>query len=62
MSYIVYIFLIKQLTKYDVLIFAVGHKQFNQINISKIKSLLKARNIIYDLKYILPASIVDGRL
>jgi len=48
--------------KYDVLIFAVGHKQFNQINISRIKSLLKTRNVIYDLKYILPASIVDGRL
>ena len=53
---------LKYRKKYDVLIYAVGHKQFNQINIPKIKSLLKARNIIYDLKYILPASIVDGRL
>lgn len=45
--------------KYDVVILAVAHKEF--INID-IKSLLNVNGLIYDVKGILPRDIVDGRL
>ena len=45
--------------KYDVVILAVAHKEF--INID-IKSLLNENGLIYDVKGILPRDIVDGRL
>lgn len=44
---------------YDAVILGVAHKQFLNID---VKSLLKENGVIYDVKGILPRSIVDGRL
>lgn len=44
---------------YDAVILGVAHKQFLDI---EVKSLLKENGVIYDVKGILPRSIVDGRL
>lgn len=44
---------------YDAVILGVAHKQFLDID---VKSLLKENGVIYDVKGILPRSIVDGRL
>ena len=45
--------------KYDVVILAVAHKEFLNLN---IKSLLNENGLVYDVKGILPRDIVDGRL
>lgn len=44
---------------YDAVILGVAHKQFLDID---VKGLLKDNGVIYDVKGILPRSIVDGRL
>ena len=48
--------------KYDAIILAVGHKQFIDMGIDKIRRFGKADNILYDVKYVLPKEQVDGRL
>ena len=45
--------------KYDVVILAVAHQEFLNID---IRSLLKDNGLVYDVKGILPRDIVDGRL
>lgn len=45
--------------KYDAVILAVAHKEFQQIEVS---SLLTHNGVIYDVKGILPRDIIDGRL
>lgn len=45
--------------KYDVVILAVAHREFLNID---IKSMLKENGLVYDVKGILPRNIVDGRL
>ena len=45
--------------KYDMVILAVAHKEFLNID---IKSLLNENGLVYDVKGILPRDIVDGRL
>ena len=45
--------------QYDVVILAVAHKEFLDID---IPSLLKPNGLVYDVKGILPRNIVDGRL
>jgi UDP-N-acetyl-D-galactosamine dehydrogenase len=47
---------------YDAIILAVKHKQFTEMGAEKIKTLGKERHVLYDIKYILPANQVDGRL
>jgi len=44
---------------YDSIVLAVAHKQFQNFNFLKIK---KANTIIFDVKGMLPLSLVDGRL
>ena len=44
---------------YDAIILAVAHKEFLDLN---IKSLLNDKGIIYDVKGVLPRTIVDSRL
>ena len=48
--------------KYDAVIIAVAHHQFKAMGITAIRSLGKKNHVVYDIKYILPAEEVDGRL
>ena len=45
--------------KYDAIILAVAHKQFQDFNFDCFK---KDKAVIYDVKGILPRNIIDGRL
>lgn len=45
--------------KFDVVILAVAHKEFLNID---IKSMLNENGLVYDVKGFLPRDIVDGRL
>ena len=45
--------------KFDVVILAVAHKEFLNID---IRSLLNTNGLVYDVKGILPRDIIDGRL
>jgi UDP-N-acetyl-D-galactosamine dehydrogenase len=47
---------------YDAIIVAVAHKQFLNMGANEIRATGKAQSVVYDVKYILPASEVDGRL
>ena len=47
---------------YDAIIIAVAHKEFKQMGIEKIRALGKLKHVVYDLKYLFPASQVDKRL
>ena len=47
---------------YDAVILAVGHRQFRELGAEGIRALAKPNAVIYDVKYVLPASAVDGRL
>ena len=44
---------------FDAVILAVAHDEFKELD---VKSLLKPNGVIYDVKGVLPRSIVDGRL
>jgi UDP-N-acetyl-D-glucosamine/UDP-N-acetyl-D-galactosamine dehydrogenase len=48
--------------KYDAVIIAVAHHQFKSMGITAIRALGKKNHVLYDIKYILPAEKVDGRL
>ena len=47
---------------YDGIILAVAHEQFKALSEAEIRGLGKAEHVLYDLKYILPASASDLRL
>ncbi len=47
---------------YDAILLAVKHDQFVQMGEQQIKALGKETHVLYDIKYILPADKVDGRL
>ncbi len=47
---------------YDAIILAVGHHQFVEMGVDKIRRFGKADNVLYDVKYALPKDQVDGRL
>ena len=51
-----------QLGSYDAIILAVKHKQFTEMGVEKIRALGKDNHVLYDIKYILPAYQVDGRI
>ena len=48
--------------KYDAIIVAVSHKQFREMGVDGMRKLGKENHVLYDIKYILPADQVDGRL
>ncbi len=48
--------------KYDAIILAVGHRQFHEMGVEKIRALGKPHAVLFDVKYILPVDQVDGRL
>jgi len=47
---------------YDAVILAVAHEQFRDMGIEGIRALCRPNAILYDVKSILPAEAVDGRL
>ena len=48
--------------QYDAIILAVSHHQFASLGADKIHQLGKKNHVLYDIKYLLKASEVDGRL
>jgi len=51
-----------QPSTYDGIILAVKHDQFVQMGEQQIRALGKENHVLYDIKHILPADKVDGRL
>jgi len=47
---------------YDAIILAVAHKEFKEMGLSEIRSYGKENFVLYDVKYLLKANEVDGRL
>jgi len=47
---------------YDAIIIAVAHNEFKELGMAKIRNYGKKRHILYDIKYLLEAVDVDGRL
>jgi len=50
------------LGKYDAIIMAVSHDVFKQLTEGQIKAFGKNNHVLYDIKYLLKADEVDGRL
>ena len=47
---------------YDAIILAVAHRQFREMGVERIRALGKPDSVLFDVKYLLPADAVDGRL
>jgi len=47
---------------YDAVVMAVAHTQFKEMGVRAIRKLCKKTHVLYDIKYVFPASQVDGRL
>ena len=47
---------------YDVVVIAVAHEQIKALGEAGIRAFGKDRALLYDVKYVLPATAVDGRL
>jgi len=48
--------------EYDAIVLAVSHDQFKDLGIEGIRALGKTDSVIYDIKYLLSSTEVDGRL
>jgi len=48
--------------KYDAILLAVAHDEFKELSLKQIKSFGKDNHVLYDIKYLLDANEVDGRL
>ena len=48
--------------KYDAIVLAVAHDRFKDYSPNEIKDFGKENHVIYDIKYLLSANDVDGRL
>jgi UDP-N-acetyl-D-glucosamine/UDP-N-acetyl-D-galactosamine dehydrogenase len=48
--------------KYDAILLAVAHDEFKELSLEQIKSFGKDDHVLYDIKYLLGANEVDGRL
>ncbi len=48
--------------EYDAIILAVAHEQFKRMGAEQILALGKPTSVVFDIKYLLPADQVDGRL
>jgi len=47
---------------YDAVIVAVGHDQFRDLGIDRIRKLCKTHSVVFDVKYLFGSDEVDGRL
>jgi len=48
--------------KYDAVVIAVAHDIFREKGAEGLRGYCKAGGILYDVKFLLPANAVDGRL
>jgi len=48
--------------KYDAILLAVAHDEFKELTLEQIKAFGKDNHVLYDIKYLLKANEVDGRL
>ena len=48
--------------KYDAILLAVAHDEFKELSLEQIKAFGKDSHVLYDIKYLLDANEVDGRL
>ncbi|MFO7639854.1 MAG: Vi polysaccharide biosynthesis UDP-N-acetylglucosamine C-6 dehydrogenase TviB [Candidatus Competibacteraceae bacterium] len=48
--------------QYDAIILAVAHRQFQEMGVERLRALGKPGAVLFDVKYLLPAAAVDGRL
>jgi UDP-N-acetyl-D-galactosamine dehydrogenase len=48
--------------KYDAILLAVAHDEFKELSLDQIKAFGKDNYVLYDIKYLLDANEVDGRL
>lgn len=48
--------------KYDAVILAVAHHQFQELGAAGIRALCKPRSVLFDIKSVLPRDKVEGRL
>ena len=48
--------------KYDAILLAVAHDEFKELSLGEIKAFGKDSHVLYDIKYLLDANKVDGRL
>ena len=47
---------------YDAVIVAVGHREFREMGIDRIRKLCRRNSVIFDVKYLFDRADVDGRL
>ena len=47
---------------YDAIVLAVSHRQFAELGVDRIRGLGLPHAVLYDVKYLFPASATDGRL
>ncbi len=48
--------------KYDAILLVVAHDEFKELSLAQIKSFGKDNHVLFDIKYLLKANEVDGRL
>jgi len=48
--------------RYDAILLAVAHDEFKELSLEQIKAFGKDNHVLYDIKYLLDANEVDGRL
>lgn len=48
--------------QYDGIVFAVAHRQFQEMSMAQIRCLCKEPSVLYDVKNIFPSASVDGSL
>lgn len=53
---------LKEAGVYDAVILAVAHREFAAMGPQQIRALCKPNGVLFDVKHILPATEVDGRL
>ena len=47
---------------YDAVILAVAHDEFKQLGINSLRQLTRNNGVVFDIKYLFPSDLVDGRL
>jgi UDP-N-acetyl-D-galactosamine dehydrogenase len=48
--------------QYDAIVLAVAHDEFREMGVERIRRAGRDKHVLYDIKYLLPAEEVDGRL
>jgi UDP-N-acetyl-D-galactosamine dehydrogenase len=48
--------------KYDAIVLSVAHDKFKELSLKEIKAYGTCNHVLYDVKFILKQSEVDGRL